>query len=126
MISNDRSNWIIPVTVKNLVSLRIGFYRLIYEDLCALIGPYLCRLYLEVYDDPIPIDFSHLGALLISTSQKLKQFNCDYRGKTVNIYAIRTAHFLFRDIDLVNSLPNDTIKLICRNMAQLRNEVFKS
>ncbi|CAF4359110.1 unnamed protein product [Rotaria socialis] len=41
MIYNDRSNWILPANVKELVSLRIGLFQLIYDDISYLIGPAL-------------------------------------------------------------------------------------
>ena len=126
MISNDRSNLVMPVTVGNLISLRISFSRLIYEDLAALIGPYLSHLYLEVYDEHIFINFAYLGALLMSISQKLKRFNCDYRGHTVNINAIRATHFLFRNMQIVSSFSNDIIKLFSKNMDPLNSDIIST
>jgi hypothetical protein len=57
MILNDSSNWNLSIFHKTLFSLRIGFHHLIYDDLRVLIGPHLCRLYLEIYNEQIDIDF---------------------------------------------------------------------
>jgi hypothetical protein len=124
MVLKDNSNWILPVAVRNLISLRIGFSLLNYADLCVLIGPCLHRLYLEVYDGAIQIDFAYLGSLLMSIPQKLEQFNSDYRKHAVDINVIRSAHRLFRNMQLVHSYSNDTIKLICKNMNEIQDEGF--
>lgn len=115
---NDFSNWSKPVMVENLVSLGVIFFRLTYDDLCYLIGPQLSRLYLQVQDNIIPIDFGYLATLLISLPQKLKQFNCDYQGKKVDINAIRNAHLLFKNMEIVHSYSFDTVKIVCKNMKQ--------
>ncbi|CAF0957474.1 unnamed protein product [Rotaria sordida] len=118
MLSDDHSNWITPINIKNLVSLRIGFSRLIYDDISYLIGPKLHRLYLDIYNKSISIDFANLAAFLISIPQKLKQFNCDYPGSSVNINEIRVIHPLFRNMEVVHGYSNNFIKLVCKNMEQ--------
>ncbi|UJR35087.1 hypothetical protein I4U23_027862 [Adineta vaga] len=116
MITNDQSKWIIPLTIEHLLSLRISFYRLIYEDLMILIGRNLSHLYLEVYDDHIPIEFSSLGILFMSIGHKLKKFNCDYRGYDVDLEEIQSSHLFFRNIQLIPSLSTDMIKLFLKNI----------
>jgi hypothetical protein len=123
MLPDDNSIWNIPLTVKTLVSLRIGFPHLVHDDIPPLIGPNLHRLYLEIYNRNVPVDFVHLGSMLSSMPQKFEQFNCDYRGPTPNINEIRDAHPLFKNMTLVQSYSNDTVKLICNNMKQSQNEV---
>ena len=126
MLSVDDTIWDVPLTVNNLMSLRIGFSRLVYTDLAPLIGPNLHRLYIEIYNRDIPIDFVYLGTLLLSIPQKLKQFNCNYRGQTPDINEIIAAHPLFKNMILAQSYSDDTVKLMCNNMEQSQNEVVQS
>jgi hypothetical protein len=116
MISDDVSNWNLSIFSKTLRSLRIGFHRLNYDDLCALISSYLRRLYIDIYDEQSSINYTYLGTLLISLTTNLKQFNCDYRGIEIPLNQIKCAHRLFQNIQLIESYPNDIIRLQCRNM----------
>ena len=116
MISDDLSNWNLTIFRKTLLSLRIGFYQLNYDDICVLISPYLRRLHLDIYHEQPPINFVCLGTLIMSLTKNLKQFNCDYRGIEISIDGIRTAHRLFQNIQSIESHSYDTISLVCRDM----------
>ena len=116
MISNDLSTWNLTIFEKTLLSLRIGFYQLNYDDLSVLIGSDLQRLHIEILHEQTSIDFSRLGYLLVSLTTKLKQFNCDYRAMEISIDAIKTTHTLFQNIQLIKSHSCDTTSLICRDM----------
>ncbi len=115
MISHDLSNWNLTIFKKTLVSLRIGFHQLNYDDLYVLIGPDLNRLHIEIFEQT-SIDFARLGSLIVSLTTKLKQFNCDYRGTGICIHAIKAAHTLFQNIQSVKSHCCDITNLICRDM----------
>ncbi|CAF4043640.1 unnamed protein product [Rotaria magnacalcarata] len=125
MIHNDRSNWILPANVKELVSLRIGLFQLIYDDIYCLIGPELHLLHLDIYNKNTPIDFSTLSTLLMSKPQKLKRFNCDYRGSTVNLNKIRVRYPIFQNIEVENTYPNSIIKLVYKYMQQFESIILE-
>ncbi len=116
MISDDLSNWNLSIFRKTLLSLRIGFRQLNYDDLCVLIGSQLHRLYIDIYSEQPSINFNYLGTLLMSLTIKLKQFNCDYRGLGISLDEIKHTHRLFRNIQSIESYSNDIIRLTCRNM----------
>jgi hypothetical protein len=115
ILSNDDSSWKVPLHVKKLVSLRMGFRRLLYEDLPVFLRAPLQRFYIEVYNVDNPIDFVHLGCLFVSKSLKLKQFNLDYQGTTPNLQDIRTSHPFFKDVMLLESLSENTVQLRYEN-----------
>jgi hypothetical protein len=129
MISNDLSDWNLRIFKKTLRSLRIGFHRLNFNDLHALIGSNLSRLYIDIYDEQSPINYTYLGTLLISLTKNLKQFNCDYRGIEISLDQIKSSHRLFQNIQLIESYSNDIIRLQCRNMSCcffiLENDILK-
>ncbi|CAF0896930.1 unnamed protein product [Rotaria sp. Silwood1] len=116
MISNDSSNWNLEIFQNTLLSLRIGFDELNYDDLRILITPHLHRLHIEIYHEVAYINFSYLGTLIMSLTTKLKQFNCDYRASEISMNEIKTSHTLFRNIQSIKSNSYDTISLICRDM----------
>ncbi|CAF2546407.1 unnamed protein product [Rotaria sp. Silwood2] len=116
MIFNDSSNWNMEIFKKTLLSLRIGFNQLNYDDLCVLIAPHLYRLHIEMYHEELSLNFAHLGTLIVSLTTRLKQFNCDYRGMEIPIDEIKAAHTLFRNIQSIKSHSYDTISLICRDV----------
>lgn len=116
MISHDLSNWNLQIFQKTLLSLRIGFDQFNYEDLSALIGSNLYRLYIDIYHEQSFINFTYLGNLIMSLTSKIKQFNCDYRGEQISLNDIKNAHRLFRNIQLIPSQCCDIIRLSCRDM----------
>jgi hypothetical protein len=116
MISDDLSNWNLTLFQKTLLSLRIGFHQLNYDDLSVLIGSNLHRLYIDIYHQQPSINFNYLGNLFMSLTPKIKQFNCDYQGIQICLDEIKRAHRLFRNIQLIQSHSPDIIRLTCRDM----------
>jgi hypothetical protein len=116
MIDNDLSNWNTRIFDKTLRSLRIGFHRLNIDDLHPLIGSNLRRLYIDIYDEHSPINFTYLGTLLTSLTRNFKQFNCEYRGIEMPLDQIKSSHRLFENIQLIETYSNDIIRLQCQNI----------
>ncbi|UJR35084.1 hypothetical protein I4U23_027859 [Adineta vaga] len=112
----DDSTWKLPLNVNHLISLRIRFPILNYNDLSALLGSNLRYLYLDISSIDDPIDFVHIGSLIESNSSKLKQFNCDYQGNDLNMEEIRIAHTIFKNIISLESDVDEPIRLICKNI----------
>jgi hypothetical protein len=116
MICDDSSQWNLTIFKKTLLSLRIGFYQLNYDDLQALIGSDLYRLHIDIYHEQPSINFTYLGTLIMSLTTVLKQFNFDYQGKGLSVDEIKTAHTLFQNIQSLETHSSDSISLICRDM----------
>jgi hypothetical protein len=116
MISDDLSIWNLIIFKKTLVSLRIGFCQLNYDDLCVLIGSNLCRLHIDIYHEQPTINFTYLGNLIMSLTKTLKQFNFDSRKIEMSLDEIKCSHRLFRNIELIESHSYDMISLRCRDM----------
>ena len=114
MMAEDSSNWSFSIFDRTLRSLRIGFHRLDYDDLCALISPNLCRLYIDVYDRQSRINYAYLGTILRLLTRNFKQFNCDYRGTKIPLEEIKQTHHLFENIESIESYSCDIIRLQCR------------
>ena len=119
MISEDSSNWNLSILSKTLRSVRIGFHRVNYDDLCALISSDLSRLYLDIYDERSSINYRYLGTLLSFLTRNCKQFNCDYRGVEIPLDEIRHAHQFFHNIEFIESPSRDIVRLRC-----LRTNIF--
>jgi len=116
MIPDDLSIWNLIIFKKTLVSLRIGFCQLNYDDLYVLIGSNLRRLHIDIYHEQPKINFTCLGNLIMSLTKTLKQFNFDSRKIEMSIDEIRRSHRLFRNIQSIESYSYDMISLRCRDM----------
>ncbi|UJR10724.1 hypothetical protein I4U23_014914 [Adineta vaga] len=116
MIPNDSSMWNTNIFEKTLLSLRIGFYQLNYDDLCVLIGPFLHQLHLEILCEQASIDFTLLGTVIMTFTKELRQFCCDYRGMNIPLDSIRTAHTMFQNIQFIQTHSYDTISFMCQKL----------
>ncbi|CAF1604955.1 unnamed protein product [Adineta ricciae] len=113
MIANDLSDWNTMIFEKTLTSLRIGFHQLNYDDIRVLIGPLLRRLHIEVFCEQPSINFSLLGAVIMSRGKELEQFCCDYRGRNIPVDSIKTAHRMFQSIQVLPTHSYDTNSFKC-------------
>lgn len=115
MSSDDTSAWDRAIFRKRLLSLRIGFHRLMLDDLTMLLGPQLRRLHVEVLSEQgRSICFAYLAMAITTGATHLQHFTYDYRGMPLPIESIRASHWLFESVRAVKPLTEHSNSFVCR------------